>query len=258
MHDILSRIIAHKREEVRSAKSKHPPESLSKRPFPVLRDFESALRNPGLSVIAEVKRKSPSAGIIQPDFDPVQIARHYEKAGANAVSVLTDTEFFGGRLDYLEEIKNSISLPLLRKDFIIDSYQITEARAAGADAVLLIVAALDALQLDEYIAETEALGMAALVEVHTAAETETALSSGARIIGINNRDLNTFKVNLETSLALKRLLPDCVLTVSESGIKTGADTEILKNGGFDAVLIGETLMKEKNPAARIREFRGEL
>jgi indole-3-glycerol phosphate synthase len=256
MKDVLTEILDYKKHEIEESKRRIPRTMLEKRPFPELRDFKGALRNPGLSLIAEVKHKSPSAGIIQPDFDPVRTANGYASDGADAISVLTDQKFFGGDLSYLTLIRNKVGLPLLRKDFIIDEYQIVEARAAGADAVLLIVRALSERQLKAYLNLSVELGLAALVEVHSAIEAETAVRSGAEIIGVNNRNLATFTVDLQTSIDLKKKIPDSLILVSESGIKNGADTARLASAGFHAVLVGETLMREKNMQEKIRELKG--
>jgi len=256
MSDILTKILEFKRHEVESARKRIPLSSLQQCDLPELRDFKSALRKPGLSVIAEVKHKSPSAGVIQPDFNPVRMAETYEQSDADAVSVLTDSEFFGGSLNYLRDIRDAVRLPLLRKDFIIDPYQIYEARCHGADAVLLIVRALSDQQLGEYLHLCRDLGLAALVEAHSAEEVESALRAGAGLIGINNRNLATFTVDLQTSVTLKDLIPQSVVTVSESGIRTDSDARLLKGAGYHAVLVGETLMRERDIKTKIRELKG--
>jgi indole-3-glycerol phosphate synthase len=243
MNDILAKILDHKRREVAVSRKQLPLTELEKVFYPPTRDFKGSLRKGGLSVIAEVKQKSPSAGIICEDFDPIRISAMYQQAGADAVSVLTDTEFFGGSLAYLEKIRETVELPLLQKDFIIDPYQIFQSRAAGADAILLIVRALDAVQLADFIQTAAGLNLASLVEAHREEEVETALRAGSEMIGINNRNLATFTVDLGISLWLKKLIPESVVTVSESGIKTGEDTEMLRSAGFDAVLVGESLMR---------------
>lgn len=213
--------------------------------------FEEALAAPGLSVIAEVKKASPSKGIIVEDFHPLDIAREYEAAGASALSVLTEPNFFRGSPEYLREIAQTVSLPVLRKDFIIDPYQIAEAKVLGAWAILLICALLDDKKLSEFLALAHSLGLSALVETHDAKEVERAVAVGARIIGVNNRDLTTFEVDLTTSQRLRALVPAHILFVSESGIKSTADAAQLADFGVDAVLIGEGLMKTTDKASFI-------
>jgi len=186
----------------------------------------------------------------------VEIGQTYEAAGASAISVLTDEKYFQGRLEYLTAVHDAVSLPLLRKDFIVDEYQVHEARAACADAILLIIAALDNRRLSELMSLAADLGMASLVEVHTADELRTATEAGAEIIGINNRDLRTFEVKLETTLSLARDVPEDRILVSESGIRTRADVEKLMSAGVDAILVGEALMRERNPRAKARELLG--
>ena len=222
-------------------------------------DFAAALRGNKVRLIAEVKKASPSKGIICPDFNPVNIAKTYADNGAAAISVLTEPKYFLGSLDYLLNIKKALAarplpLPLLRKDFIIDPYQVYEARAYGADCLLLIVAILSPAQLSELLQLSQQLGMMNLVEVHNAAELEIALKSGAPIIGINNRDLNTFKVDLKTTSTLRSLIPPGRLVVSESGIKTRKDMQQLQEWGVNAALIGEALMTSPDIAAKMREL----
>ena len=220
-------------------------------------DFGAALRGEKVRLIAEVKKASPSRGIICPDFNPVAIAETYAANGAAAISVLTEPKYFQGNLDYLRNIKKALSarpLPLLRKDFIFDPYQIYEARAYGADCVLLIVAILSPEKLTELLQLSRQLGMMNLVEVHNAAETEIAVKSGAGIIGINNRDLNTFKVDLKTTSKLRPLIPPDRLVVSESGIKNRRDMEKLQEWGINAALIGEALMIAPDIAAKMKEL----
>jgi len=224
------------------------------------RDFVSSVRRAGEDlprVIAEVKRASPSRGVIREDFDPVSIARAYESAGASALSVLTDERFFQGHIDHLRACRNAVRLPVLRKDFVIDPYQIHEARAAGADAVLLIAALLDTDALREFRREAEGLGMAALVEAHDERELESALESGAHIVGINNRDLQTFQVDVETTFRLVSMIPRERIIVSESGIGTRDDLKRLADAGVDAALIGETLLSAPDPGAKLRELIGK-
>ena len=211
-----------------------------------------------IRLIAEVKKASPSKGLIRPDFDPVEIAKTYEQAGASAISVLTDEKYFQGRLDYLKAVREAVGLPLLRKDFIIDPYQIYEARAAGADAILLIVAALSKSELSEFMILADELGMASLVEVHAAEELDIALETGVRIIGINNRNLQTFETKLETTLELAARVPPDKVLVSESGIFTRADVERLMEVGVDAILVGESLMREPDPGVKVKELLGDI
>ncbi len=221
------------------------------------RDFLSALARPdAVNIIAEVKKASPSKGVIRPDFDPVTIARSYRDNGAQAVSVLTEEHFFQGHLDYLAMIRREIDIALLRKDFIVDPYQVYEARAAGADAFLLIAAVLDTEQLRALIRLGSSLGMHALVEIHTAAELKKAVHAESNIIGINNRNLNTFETTVETSLQLRPLIPTGIVTVSESGISTPDDIRRLRSCGIDAFLIGESLMRASEPGRKLCEFLG--
>jgi len=203
-----------------------------------------------------VKKASPSAGIIREDFNYLNIAKEYETGGASAISVLTDKEFFKGDLKYLSEIKKTINLPVLRKDFIIDPYQIYEAKAAGSDLILLIARILTKDQIDTFLALAHKLGMECLVEIHDNDELNTVLETEASIIGINNRNLDTFETNIETTLQLCHLIPDEKIVVSESGIKTRADVLKLEKAGIDAILIGETLMRSQNITQKIKELFG--
>ena len=220
-------------------------------------DFAAALKGEGIQLIAEVKKASPSRGIICADFNLAEIARIYADNGASAISVLTETKYFQGSIDYLRVIRSALGgrqLPLLRKDFIFDPYQVYEARAYGADALLLIVAMLTPEQLTELLGLSRELGMSCLVEVHKEAELEIALDAGAGIIGINNRDLDTFKVNLATTERLRPMIPNDRIVVSESGIKNRSDMEKLKSWGINAVLIGETLMSAPDIATGMKEL----
>jgi len=264
--DILQTIVERKQLEVAALPSQIVTasllhEALQKRGR---RDFISALQNPRrghVALIAEVKKASPSAGVIRHDFDPVSIAREYERAGADCLSVLTDERFFQGSLAFLRDIRMAVGLPLLRKDFIIDERQLLEAIEWGADAVLLIAAILDDAQLAKFHKLATDAGLAALVEVHDETEIERALSVGARLIGVNNRDLKTFKVDLGTTEKLAAKLqkypgkPD-VLLVAESGIHTRADVDRLSACGAKAILVGESLMREANIAAKVQELIG--
>jgi len=220
-------------------------------------DFASALRGERVCLITEVKKASPSRGIIRSDFNPVDIALTYASNGASAISVLTDVKYFQGSLDYLKDIKDALGdkkIPLLRKDFILDPYQVYESRAYGADAILLIVAILNPEKLNELLRLSHDFNMDCLVEVHNESELEIALHSGARMIGINNRDLSTFEVDLKTTERLRPLVPKDRIVVSESGIKDRSDIEKLAGWGVDAVLIGESLMSAPDIAARMKEF----
>lgn len=261
MHDtILDKIIAHKREEVVLQKQTKPlaawkVETESAAPP---RDFLAALRAPGVSLIAEVKKASPSKGLLCPDFDPVGLARTYAASGAAAISVLTDARFFQGSLDDLRAVRKTVDIPVLRKDFVVDAYQIYEARAAGADAVLLIVAALDDVMLHDLYVLIRQLGMAALAEVHNAAELERALLLHPRLIGVNNRDLRTFHVTLDTTAALRSRIPADVVLVAESGIHTPEDVARLAAIGVDAMLVGEALVTAKNIGEKIRGLRSQV
>ena len=220
-------------------------------------DFAAALGGDAVSVIAEVKRASPSAGLIRADFDPAEIARAYEAAGADAISVLTEPRYFQGNLSYLRVVREAVGdggPPILRKDFITDAYQIYEARAFHADAVLLIVQVLDPRRLAELLALTHELGMTALVEAHESAELEIAIASGARVIGINNRDLKTFRVDISVTERLRPRVPADRILVSESGIHTRRDVKHLAGIGINAVLVGETLMRAPDIARALGEL----
>ena len=218
--------------------------------------FEEALRAPGMSFICETKKASPSKGVIEPDYDPVAIARDYEAAGAAAVSCLTEARWFKGSPKHLMGMVEALDIPVLRKDFIVDDYQIYEARAWGASAVLLIVSLLDNEQLAAYIALCHELGMSALVEAYEPAEVPRAVAAGARVVGVNNRDLRTFEVDFGRSIELRRTVPADVLFVSESGVRTRDDVAALEAAGVDAVLIGETLMRAADKRAALDELRG--
>ncbi len=255
----LDEIAAYKRLEIAEAKKARPLAALEKelKHRELTRGFASAIRRPGkVSLIAEVKKASPSAGLIRPDADPVEIAKRYAGAGAQAVSVLTDSKFFSGSLDDLVAVRRAIPLPVLRKDFLLEEYQVVEAAAAGADAVLLIVAILKRPELKRLRQFAADLGMDALVEVHSRPELEEALEAGAAVIGVNNRDLQTLRVDLNTTKELMRLLPADKVRVSESGIKTRDDVEFVRAEGVDAILVGEELMKSADAAKKIKELVG--
>lgn len=219
--------------------------------------FYSALAEPGISFICEVKKASPSKGVIAEHFPYLEIAGEYEEAGANAISVLTEPYFFQGSNEYLKEIRANVSLPILRKDFTVDEYMIYEAKAIGADAVLLICSILSQEQLNEYRLLAKELGLAALVEAHDEREVEMALKAGAEIIGVNNRNLKDFTVDINNSLRLRKLVPDNILFVSESGMKTPQDIQRLRENGTDAVLVGETFMRSTDKKAVLQSLRGD-
>ena len=258
LHQVLETILAHKRREVAAAQAVRPLAALAARAAqaPPPRDFAAALRGPGIRLIAEIKRRSPSAGLIRPSFHPTRIARIYQAHGAAAISVLTDEEFFGGSLDILRRVRRAVSVPLLRKDFLLDPSQLYEARAAGADAVLLISEALPAKLLAAMIAEARGLGLACLVEAHCASSVRKALDAGAEIVGINNRDLHTFRTHLEATRRLARLIPRGKIIVSESAIQTRADVERVAAWGAHAVLVGEALLRRRLIGEGVDELLG--
>jgi indole-3-glycerol phosphate synthase len=256
---ILDRILDHKRSELDAARRRESPEKLARRAEELaapLRDFAGAIaRGPEPRVVAEVKRRSPSRGEIRPDFDPVACAVAYAQGGAAAISVLTDESFFGGHLNYLAAVRAAVDVPLLRKDFVIDAYQVDEARVAGADAVLLIAAALAPEALEALHSRAEVLGLTALVEVHDEAELDVAVAADARVIGINNRDLRTFETDLGVTERLAPRVPEGVVVVAESGIFTRADMARLAASGAHAFLVGESLMREADVAGALRRLR---
>lgn len=256
---ILHKIVENRREEVAKQKEILPLGELRQMlaDRPPTRDFEGAIRNRSCAVIAEVKRSSPSKGRIREDFDPVEIAGICEDYGASAISVLTERRFFEGNAAYVPRIRRAVGLPLLRKDFIIDSYQINETRVLGADALLLIARLLEAGELQDFIGLSSELGLAALVEVHNEKDVEKAVSSGARIVGINNRDLATFRADIEVSIRLARRVPKGITVVSESGINGRGDIEKLMGAGIHAFLIGESLMREGDIGNKMRELLGK-
>lgn len=218
--------------------------------------FEKAIAKEEISFICEVKKASPSKGIIAEDFPYLDIARDYEKAGADCISVLTETDYFKGDDRFLREISNEVSIPTIRKDFIIDLYMIYEAKLLGASCVLLIAALLDTDTIREYKAVCDALGLSALVEAHDEAEVQSALDAGARMVGVNNRNLKTFTVDINNSTRLRSLVPDKVLFVAESGIKTADDIQALRHAGVNGVLIGETLMRSSDKAGMLARLKG--
>lgn len=218
--------------------------------------FEKALAKSGLSYICEIKKASPSKGIIAENFPYVQIAKEYEQAGAAAISVLTEPQWFKGKNEYLEEISKNVKIPLLRKDFTVCEYQIYEAKTIGASAVLLICALLDTNTIKQWIRLCDSLGLSALVEAHTEKEVQSALDAGARVIGVNNRNLRDFTVDISTCTKLRKLVPDNILFVGESGIKTNEDIQNLKTTGVNGVLIGETLMRNHDKKAALEALNG--
>ena len=257
---VLDRIVDAKSIRLADAKRSMPLEQIIALMSPNdHRSFAESLAKPErVNIIAEIKHRSPSKGIIREDFNPVAIAESYEQAGAAAMSVLAEEDFFGGSLDYLRAIRERVNAPLLRKDFIFDEYQIYESVAAGADAVLLIVAVLDDELLERLIGLANETGLDALVEVHTADEMKRATLAGARIIGVNNRDLATFAVDLNTSFQLAQLAPASATLVSESGIRTGEDIRNLKSAGFSSFLIGEHFMRAENPGDALKQLADDV
>lgn len=250
---ILDTIVERKREEVAALKKKgiQPPDTAIDPP----RGFMQALIDvPGVAIIAEAKKASPSKGVIAPDFDPVQIAVNYKQGGAHAMSVLTDVDFFQGSIEYIPLVRNTVDLPVLRKEFIIDPLQITEAVAYGADAILLIAAILETTQLRELRLQAEDSGLDVLVEVHNEQELEKTLAAGSRLIGINNRNLNDFSVDLATTFRLQREIPTEIPVVSESGISSREDMLRLKEAGITAALIGESLMRSREQGETLQHF----
>lgn len=255
---ILDEIVAYKKQEVAARIAIRPQREMAARAehAPQRPGFREALSGPGMAFIAEIKGASPSMGVIRSDVDPVAIARAYEAGGAAALSVLTDARYFQGSWEALSLVSHSSELPVLCKEFVIDPYQIDEARAAGASAVLLIAVVLDGVQLRRFLDRARSRRLDALVEVHTAEEASVALDAGASIIGINNRDLKTLQVHSETTARLRPMIPPGVTVVSESGIETRAQIEQLERIGVDAILIGTSLMASPDPAAKLRELRG--
>lgn len=256
---ILDQLAVYAKERVGEAKRILPPETLRQRARALPKgtfDFENALKRPELSFICECKKASPSKGVIAPHFPYLQIAREYEQAGADAISVLTEPKWFLGKDEYLSEIAETVSIPCLRKDFTVEEYMIYEAKLLGASAVLLICSILSEKQIQEYIGVCDELGMSALVEVHDEHEIRMAGNAGARIIGVNNRNLKDFTVDTENSRRLRTLIPAGVLFVSESGVQKAEDVRKLREAGVDAVLIGEALMRASDKRAKLAELRG--
>jgi len=248
--DILARIVEAKRREVAAGRAACPD------PVPRAdrRPFAAALQGPGVRLVAEVKRQSPSRGVIRADFDPADLARQYQEAGTAAISVLTDREFFGGELAYLDQVREAVSLPLLRKDFLIDPWQLRESAAAGADAVLLIARLLEGRELADLLALAAELRLECLVEVHDERDLERALAAGARLVGINNRDLATFQVDLGVTRRLRPLVPPEVTVIAESGIHQPSDVRLLRELRVHAMLVGEALMAARHPGRAARDL----
>ena len=258
---ILDQLADYARERTGQAKLKISLDEIKRQALSLPKGnfaFENALKKPGISFICECKKASPSKGLIAPHFPYLQIAKEYEAAGADCISVLTEPKWFLGRDKYLKEIANTVSIPCLRKDFTVDEYMIYEAKLLGASAVLLICAILDDVQLKEYLAICDGLGLSALVEAHDDAEVDRALAAGARILGVNNRNLKDFTVDTANSRRLRSRIPKNVLFVSESGVKTAEDVAQLAAIGADAVLIGETLMRAPDKTAKLQELKGLL
>jgi indole-3-glycerol phosphate synthase len=254
---ILDTIVAHKQEEIQRQKNLLPLSALRQtlRNSSSTRDFKAVISTPGqINLIAEVKKASPSKGIIREDFDPITIAQIYQSSGAAAISVLTDERFFQGHLSYLTTIRKTTSIPLLRKDFIIDEYQIYQARAAGADAILLITAILELRTMQTFLNIAHSLHLDCLVEVHTESELKKVLDTDAQIIGINNRDLKTFQTSLDTTARLRRLIPKDKVIVSESGIHSREDVRRLREDDINAILVGESLMRSADINTKMKEL----
>ena len=256
---ILEKIVAVKRQEICVAKGRVPERELrdSLELAPTPRDFFGVLATPGpIRLIAEIKKASPSAGVIREEFDPLSIAQTYVAHGAACLSVLTDEQFFQGSLDYLKGVRDEVGIPVLRKDFIIDSYQLCEARAAGADSVLLIAECVDDCTLRKLFNEAIDLGLTPLVELYDPANLPRVLDAGATLIGVNNRNLHTFEVNLDHTLEIRALIPDDCVLVGESGIRTREDVQRLEEAGVDAILVGESLMREQDIGAVVDRLLG--
>jgi len=259
MADILDKIVDYKRGELEQARRLVSIKDIRDKACDTepAKNFLAGFTKNDLNIIAEVKKASPSAGVIRANFDPITIAHAYEDGGAKALSVLTDEHFFQGHLDYLKAIKKAVKLPALRKDFTLDQYQIYEARAAGADAILLIVAILEAAQIKDYTQLAFELGMTALVEVHDASELETAVKAKVKLIGVNNRDLRTFTTNIDTTIELLAKCPKDIPLISESGLKDHETLIKLQAAGASGFLIGESFMREDNISEALRRMLGQ-
>ena len=259
MKNVLDEIVAYKRTEIAQAKSQMSVENLQSQvaEAPPVRDFVSALDSvEPIGLITEVKKASPSASVIRASFDPVSIAKIYEQNGANCISVLTDERYFQGHLDYLSQIRQQVSVPLLRKDFILDPYQVLEARAAGADAVLLIAECLSDSELGALFEQIQDLEMTALIEIYEPENLQRVLALKPHLIGINNRNLRTFETSLQHTIELAQQIPADTLLVSESGIRSCEDVRILKQAGAGAILVGETLMRSADPGQAVAQLLG--
>ncbi|MCR5467792.1 MAG: indole-3-glycerol phosphate synthase TrpC [Lachnospiraceae bacterium] len=258
---ILDEIAEKTRERVAERKKELPTDAIKEKAYALLKGdfkFEKALKKDGMSFICECKKASPSKGLIAENFDYLKIAKEYEAAGADCISVLTEPHWFLGRDEYLREITQTVKTPCIRKDFTVDEYMIYEAKLLGASAVLLICAILTEEQLKEYIGICDELGLSALVEAHDEKEIESAIKVGARIIGVNNRNLKDFTVDVNNSRRLRKLIPENVIYVSESGVKDADDIKTLNEIGADAVLIGETLMRADDKTAKLAELKSKL
>jgi len=258
---ILDQLADHARHRVAEAKKQVPPEALKRQAFAAEKGqfvFENAIKKAKMAFICECKKASPSKGLIAPDFPYLQIAKEYEAAGADCISVLTEPKWFLGRDEYLKEIAGAVSIPCLRKDFVVDEYMIYEAKLLGASAVLLICSILSEEEIGKYIGICNELGLSALVEAHDETEVATALRAGARMIGVNNRNLKDFSVNMDNCQRLRDLIPREVIFVAESGVKDASDVARLREIGADAVLIGEALMRAEDKKARLAELRGAV
>lgn len=258
---ILEQLAKHAQQRCEQAKKIIPLEKIKQQALSLPKGdfaFENALKKPDISFICECKKASPSKGLIAPDFPYLQIAKEYEAAGADCISVLTEPKWFLGSDAYLKEIAHTVSIPCLRKDFTVDEYMIYEAKLLGASAVLLICSLLSEKQINEYLSVCDLLGLSALTEAHTEDEVKKALNAGARIIGVNNRNLKDFSVDTDNSRRLREQIPRDVLFVSESGVKSAEDVQVLRTIGADAVLIGETLMRAADKKTKLAELRGTL
>ena len=253
--DLLARLVIEARQDLQRRRALVGQDQFERAVASYMpKDFAGALRGPRLAVIAEMKQRTPIMGVLAEEYRPADIAHAYTDGGAAAISVLTHMAGFGGRPEHMLAVRAATDLPILRKDFVTDPFEIAEARASGADAVLLIVAALEPAQLAELLAVSKSRGMAALVEVHDEPETQAALQAGAVLIGINHRDLHTFAVDLALTERLRKLIPEGVVVVAESGIRTPDDARRVYEAGANAILVGETLMRSDDPAQRIREL----
>ena len=258
---ILDDIVKHKKGELKESKKRLPfadLKSMIEGMQPPLDFYSVAASDSSIKIISEIKKASPSKGVICENFEPVKIAKLYEKNGAAAISVLTDEKFFQGSLDYLARIRKEVNIPLLRKDFTIDPYQIYEARAFGADIVLLIAAILEKERIREYLEVVNSLNMNAIVEVHNSEELDKVVDTGCSIIGINNRNLKTFEVDLSTTVELIKHIPEDILVISESGISNPGDIRMLRKLGVNTFLIGESFMKSEDPGSKLNEYISQI